>query len=300
MSKTPIVMALGFFDGIHVGHAALMERAKKVADSIGAKPAVLTFDIHPDTFVRGENVDLINSADDRRYILQHWFGIGRVFFIHFNEQTMHMDWKDFITSIVEKYNAVHFVVGHDFCFGYKGYGTAERLRSFCIENGLGCDIIEPVMREGQVVSSTRIRGLLKQGEMEKANELLGHPYVLTDTVRTGFRIGRSALEAPTINMAFSEGVLIPRCGVYATRVILSDGEHDAITNIGNRPTFGGERITVETNILDYSADLYGKNASVLFYAFIRPEHKFDSATELMAQIKCDIKKARTILTKLEK
>lgn len=298
MSNPPIVMALGFFDGIHIGHAALMQRAKKVAESIAAKPAVLTFDIHPDTFVRGENVELINSADDRRYILQHWFGIDSVFFIHFNEHTMRMDWKDFIRSIIEKYNAVHFIVGHDFCFGYKGYGTAERLRAFCIENGLGCDIIEPVTRDGQVVSSTLIRALLKQGEMEKANELLGHPYVLTDTVRTGFRIGHSELDAPTINMAFSEGVLIPRYGVYATRVLLPDGEHDAITNIGTRPTFGGERITVETNILDYSADLYGKSANVLFYGFIRPERKFDSAPELMAQIKCDITKAREILAKI--
>lgn len=295
MSENGIVMALGFFDGIHLGHAALMERAKAVAKSIGAQPAVLTFDMHPDTFVRGERVELINSAADRRYILRRWFDIDRVYFIHFNEHTMRMHWLDFIESVIETYNAVHFVVGHDFCFGYKGQGTAAVLADYCREKGLGCDVIEPVMRDGKVLSSTLIRGLLAEGELERANEYLGHPHVLTDTVRTGFRIGRSALDAPTINMAFPEGVLIPRRGVYATRAVLPEGEFDAITNIGCRPTFGGDKITVETNILDYSADLYGSRVSVLFHSFIRPERKFDSAAELMAQIKRDIVKAREIL-----
>ena len=297
MAESKKVMALGFFDGIHIGHAALMQRAKAAAAALGAEPAVLTFDIHPDTFVRGENVELINSAADRRYILSRWFGIENVYFVHFNEQTMRMHWQDFIENIIDTYNAVHFVVGHDFCFGYKGQGTAKVLAEYCREHGLGCDIIEPVKRDGVVVSSTIIRSLLSEGEMAKANEYLGHPHVLTDSVRTGYRIGRSTLDAPTINMVFSEGVLIPRRGVYATRVVLPEGEFDAVTNIGVRPTFGGDRVTVETNILDYSADLYGKMVSVLFVDFIRPERKFDSAAELMAQIKRDTRTARDILAK---
>lgn len=297
MAETKKVMALGFFDGIHIGHAALMERAKAAAAYLGAEPAVLTFDIHPDTFVRGENVELINSAADRRYILSRWFGIENVYFVHFNEQTMRMHWRDFIENIIETYHAVHFVVGHDFSFGYKGQGTAKVLAEYCREHGLGCDVIEPVMRDGVVVSSTIIRSLLAEGEMAKAREYLGHPHVLTDSVRTGYRIGRSTLDAPTINMVFSEGVLIPRRGVYATRVVLPEGEFDAVTNIGVRPTFGGDRVTVETNILDYSADLYGKMVSVLFVDFIRPERKFDSASELMAQIKRDTRTAREILAK---
>lgn len=297
MAKTKKVMALGFFDGIHIGHAALMERAKAVAAQLGAESAVLTFDMHPDTFVRGETVELINSAADRRYILRRWFDIGNVYFIHFNEQTMRMHWQDFIESVIATYDAVHFVVGHDFCFGYKGQGTAKVLADYCREHGLGCDIIEPVTRDGNVVSSTLIRGLLREGEMEKANEYLGHPHVLTDTVRTGYRIGRSTLDAPTINMVFADGVLIPRRGVYATRVVLPDGEFDAVTNIGVRPTFGGDKVTVETNILDYCADLYGQQVSVQFIAFIRPERKFDTAGELMAQIKRDTQTAREILSK---
>lgn len=297
MAKEKKVMALGFFDGIHVGHAALMERCKVLAEALEAEPAVLTFDMHPDTFVRGERVELINSASDRRYILSRWFGIESVHFIHFNEQTMRMHWRDFIEGVIEKYKAVHFVVGHDFCFGYKGQGTAAVLAEYCREKGLGCDIIRPVMRDGLVVSSTLIRSMLLEGRMEKANEYLGHPHVLTDTVRTGYRIGRSALDAPTINMSFQDGVLVPRRGVYATRVRLPEGEFDAITNVGCRPTFGGDKLTVETNILDYSADLYGCTATVMFVGFIRPERKFGSAAELMEQIKRDIVKARELLAR---
>ena len=296
MAKAPKVMALGFFDGIHIGHAALMERAKERAAEKGAECAVLTFDIHPDTFVKGENVELINSPADRRYILRRWFDIDSVYFIHFNEQTMRMDWRVFIDSIIESYNAVHFVVGHDFCFGYKGLGKAEVLKAYCEKRGLGCDIISAVSYEGKVVSSTLIRGLLQEGSMEKAGEYLGHPHVLTDTVRTGFRIGGSALDAPTINMIFGDGVLVPRRGVYATKVILPDGEHISVTNIGVRPTFGGEKVTVETNILDYNADLYGQKVCVEFHSFIRPERKFESPDALMAQIKRDANTARERLS----
>ncbi len=292
MEKTKRVMALGFFDGIHVGHGALMERAKARAESLGAECAVLTFDNHPDTFVKGEQVELINSAADRRYVLRRFFGIEKVYFIHFNRQTMCMHWRDFIENIIDTYDAVHFVVGHDFCFGYKGQGTAEVLKDYCEEHGLGCDIISPVMKDGNIVSSTLIRSLLAEGEMEKANEYLGHPHVLTDTVRTGYRIGSSKLEAPTINMVFAEGVLTPKRGVYATRVVLPDGEHAAVTNIGVRPTFGGDRVTVETNILDYEADLYGQSVCVEFHSFIRPERRFDSPEALMQQIKRDCRTAR--------
>ena len=292
MAKNGKVMALGFFDGIHIGHGALMRRSLEVAGELGAECAVLTFDVHPDTFVKGENVELINSASDRRYILRRWFGIDKVYFIHFNEQIMRMDWQRFIENIIETYNAVHFVVGHDFNFGYRGLGTAEVLKAYCEEHGIGCDIINPVTMDGSIVSSTLIRGLLVEGDMEKANAYLGHPHVLTDIVRTGYRIGRSALDAPTINMVFDNGVLIPRRGVYATRVILPDGEHIAVTNIGVRPTFGGDKVTVETNILDYEADLYGQSVCVEFHSFIRPERKFESSESLMTQIKKDCATAR--------
>lgn len=291
------VIALGFFDGIHIGHGALLNMAKRRAQELGAEPAVLTFDNHPDTYVYKKKVELISSATDRIYIVRKYYGIENVFFLHFNESTMKMPWREFIERITETYGAVHFVVGHDFRFGYMGEGTAAVLRSWCEENGLGCDVIPPVTLGGVVVSSTYIRGLITAGYMERANEFLGHPHLVTDIVRTGFRIGRT-IEAPTINMQLQENVIEPKHGVYATHVLLPDGGHFAVTNVGVRPTFSGERVTVESNILDFDGDLYGQTACVEFYSFIRPERKFASADELMRQIRQDAGKARELLTKL--
>lgn len=296
MNDKRTVIALGYFDGIHIGHGALLERAKMRAEEKNALPAVLTFDNHPDTFVKNTNVELINSATDRIYIIKRFYGIDNVFFLHFNAATMRMSWREFIEQIISAYGAVHFVVGHDFHFGFKGEGTAELLRDYCEENSLGCDIIPPVMKDGVIISSTGIRRMVAEGDMLRANEFLGHPHLITDIVRTGFRIGRT-IEAPTINMLFQENVLIPRHGVYATRVILSDGVHPAVTNVGVRPTFNGSRVTVETNILDYNGDLYGKHACVEFYDFIRPERKFSSPERLMEQIRADADTAKHILDK---
>ena len=291
MSEQKTVLALGFFDGIHTVHAALRDQAKAVAAKKGARAAVLTFDNHPDNFVKKEPVELINSAHDRQYILRRFYGIEDVFFIHFNAATMRMPWEEFIENVLAAYDPIHFVVGHDFSFGYKGEGTAEKLKAYARSKGLGCDIIPAVTKDGVIVSSTYIRELLQNGEVEKANTFLGHPYLMTDTVRSGFRLGRK-MDYPTVNMRFSEGVLVPKKGVYVARITLADGVHTAVTNIGTRPTFDGDRVTVESHILSCDADLYGKELCVEFYEYIRPERKFSTAEQLSAQIKLDAQRAK--------
>lgn len=292
MEEKKTVIALGFFDGLHLGHAALLDRARTQAAALGAEAALLTFDIHPDTFVKQAQVELLCSAEDRRYLAKHYFGIDRVFYIHFNSETMHLPWQEFMTTVQRRYGAVHFVIGHDFSCGFKGAGTAPLLEAWCRERGLGCDVIPPVSLDGVVVSSTYIRELIRAGDMERAARFLGHPHLLTDTVRTGFRLGRT-MDFPTINMHLEEGVLEPRRGVYASRVLLPDGtEHDAVTNVGRRPTFDGHKVTVETHILDYSADLYGQRACVMFCRFLREERKFDGPAALSAQIREDTAQAR--------
>lgn len=291
MIERKTVLALGFFDGIHVGHAELVNMAKKRSEEIGAEPAVMTFDIHPDTLIKGVAVPLINSAEDRAYILRSFFGVDNVYFLHFSEETMRMNWRVFLDEISQAYNVCHFIVGHDFSFGFKGEGNAERLSAYCEENGFGCDVIPAVIRDGEIVSSTNIRRLLLEGNVEKANELLGHNHLLSDHVRAGYRIGRT-IEAPTINMVVPEGVLTPKHGVYCTRVRIDDEIHLAVTNVGSRPTFEGDNITVETNILDYSRTLYGEKVVVEFCSYIRPERKFDSADALSKQIRLDIEKTR--------
>lgn len=287
------VIALGFFDGIHIGHAALLERTVQRAREIVATPSVLSFDIHPDTLVFGKEVPLINSAAGRADLIRRLFGIENVIFIHFDRRVMQMPWQEFVQTLIQEMDAAWVVVGHDFRFGWKGEGTAQRLQDYCADLGLGCDIIPAVTLEGRVVSSTYIRELIEEGEMERANQFLGHPHTLVDTVHYGYRLG-TKMGTPTINMRFPDGVLVPRYGVYAARAILDDGsEHMAVTNVGVRPTVSGEdRVSVESYILDYSGNLYDRQVRIEFFRFIRPEMKFPSVDALKAQILKDAETTR--------
>lgn len=299
MNERKTVIALGFFDGLHRGHAALLERAKQRAAQLNADSAILTFDMHPDTFVKGASVELLNSAADRGYIARRFYGMERIFCIHFAADTVRLPWQDFMENVRQTYAAAGFVVGHDFNCGWRGEGTAEKIAAWCAARGLSCDVIPPVTLHGEIVSSSLIREMLREGDMPRAAEYLGHAHLLTDTVRTGFRIGRT-MDYPTVNMRFEEGVLVPPHGVYVSRVRLPDGSaRGAVTNIGVRPTFDGARVTVETHILDYSADLYGARLCVELLAFRRPERRFDGPDALRAQIRQDAADARAYLGREE-
>lgn len=285
MGNRKTVMALGFFDGIHVGHAALLNKTKELADKLDASPSVLTFDIHPDNLVFNKVVPLINSASDRESIISREFGIENVVFIHFNRKVMQMDWKVFIDEIIGELDICGIVVGYDFCFGYKGLGTADKLKYYCAERKIACEIIPAVTVDGVIVSSTLIRELIQNGDIEKANEYLGHAHTLADTVRSGYHLG-TKLGTPTINMKFPEGVLVPKYGVYAAKVFLEDGsEHVSVTNIGVRPTVSDENsVSVESYILNFNGNLYDRHVRVEFYKYLRPEKKFSSPEELAQQI----------------
>lgn len=293
MEERKRAVAIGFFDGVHIGHAALLEKVKERAAESGAIPSVVSFDVHPDNLVFGGEVKLINSALGREDLIRRLFGIDNVVFLHFNRHMMTMPWDAFIASLVEELSISHIVVGHDFCFGYKGEGTAEKLRDYCAAHSLGCDVIPAVTLDGRTVSSTYIRTLIENGDMEEARRYLGHPHILTDTVHSGYHLG-ARLGAPTINMIFPEGVLVPRHGVYAARVCLEGGAcYCAVTNVGVRPTVGGDdRVSVESHLLDYSGNLYGRQARVEFFSFLRSEKKFSSFEELSEQIARDAETAR--------
>ena len=293
MAQTKRAIALGFFDGVHAGHGELLKMTTRRAREIGAIPSVLSFDVHPDTLVFGKEVPLINSAIGREELIRRCYGIDNVVFLHFNQHMMRMPWEEFIASLIEELGIAWIVVGHDFCFGYKGEGTAARLKDYCAAHGLGCDIIPALKIDGRIVSSTYIRELIAAGDIETANRFLGHPHTLSDTVRSGYHLGTN-LGAPTINMYFPDGVLVPRHGVYATKVFLEDGScYIAVTNVGVRPTVSDDaRVSVESHLLDYSGNLYGRQARVEFYGFLRGEQKFASYEELSAQIRRDAASAR--------
>ena len=300
MNEIRRAIALGFFDGVHIGHGALLEKTKERAAEIGATASVLSFDVHPDKLVFGDDVPLINSSLGREEIIRRCYGIDNVVFLHFNKHTMRIPWKDFLDEIIERLNLVWIVVGHDFRFGYKGEGTSEKLKAYCEEKGIGCDIIQAVTLDGRVVSSTYIRTLIAEGEMEEAARYLGHPHTLADTVRSGYHLG-TRLGTPTINMYFPDGVIVPRHGVYAAKVYLEDGSsHIAVCNVGVRPTVSeNNRVNIESHLLDFSGNLYGRQARIEFYRFIRPEKKFGSFEELAEQIHRDADEARAYFINLE-
>ena len=287
MQQERRVIALGFFDGVHLGHGALLRRVTERAALMEAIPSAVTFDTHPENLIlKAPTVPLLSSPLDRGELMRRYYGIRDVIVAHFDERMMRMPWREFVTDYLMKENgAVYLVAGHDFHFGYKGEGNPERLKALCDELGIGCDIIPKVERDHITVSSTYIRTLVAQGEMERANEFLGHPHTLTDTVAHGKKLG-ATLGFPTVNLRFQPGVLIPAYGVYATRVWFENGEsRPAVTNVGVRPTVDdGDKVTVEGFILDFHGDLYGQTVRMEFYKRLRGERKFASLEALKEEV----------------
>ena len=290
------ILALGFFDGVHIGHAALLRRTVELANSGEYSPAVLSFDTHPASVVLGKPIPLLCDFDARRYIIARDFDIHDMVKIHFEERMRRMSWQDFAAGMRDEFHAAGVVVGDDFRFGFKGGGTAELLRQFCADNGLICDVIPRVSLDGVTVSSSFIRELVAEGDLERARDYLGHPHLLISRVISGHGIGRS-MGAPTINMQIPDGVVIPRFGVYATRVTLPDGSrYIGVTNVGVRPTVSGgqaeQPISIETFIMDFEGDLYGELVVLEFEKFMRPELKLSGLEELSRQIARDAEGAR--------
>ena len=288
------VIALGFFDGVHNGHGALMRRTYEVAQQLGAVPSAFTFDPHPQNVIFGRPTPLLTSPEDRADLMRQYYGIEDVIVEPFTVERMKQPWKDFVEqTIVRDLGAVHLVCGHDYHFGYKGEGNPQRLRELCAELGIGCDVIEKVEQEGITVSSTYIRTLVAQGEIERANEFLGHPYTLSDQVSHGKKLG-TTLGFPTVNLKLKEHVMPPAKGVYATKVILENGDvHPAVTNVGTRPTVDdGDQLTIEGFILDFHGDLYGQKIRMEFYKYLREEKKFPSFDALKAEIAHNVEQTR--------
>ena len=285
MSTNQRVIALGFFDGVHTAHGALLRRVKEVAAERNAVPAAFTFDCHPSARLSGRSVPLLTSVEDRAFLMQSRYGMEEILVASFDEM-MQMNWADFISHyLAGEQSAVHVVCGNDFRFGWKGEGNPERLKSKCAELGIGCDVIGAIELDGIRVSSTYIRTLIESGDMERAAEFLGHPHILSDIVTPGKRLGRT-LGFPTVNLHFQPGVIVPAYGVYAAKVYLEDGsEQIAAVNVGVRPTVEAvSEPNVEAFLLDFDGDLYGQRVRLEFYRHLRGERKFPSVEALTQEV----------------
>lgn len=284
-------IALGFFDGIHLGHKALFEKVK----SYGGESMVLTFDCHPHSYLGKDSVPLLSSQENRDWLCRELYGIHRVIVAPFGELCQLPPDRFVRDYLHQKLNITHVVAGHDYRFGKDGCGDVAKLQDLCQELGIVWDIIPPVRVEGELVSSTTIRKLLQEGNLSHANTLLGHPHILSNQVIHGNKIGREVLGFPTVNLSVPEGILTPAFGVYACRVWVGERVFSAVTNVGIRPTVTEEdkSVTVESFLLDFSGEeLYGQGLRVEFHHFLRPERKFADFSALSAQIARDVEEGR--------
>ena len=286
------IFALGFFDGVHKGHQMVLAQCKLLAEDCGVTTAAITFEQHPQSLFAPNPPALLNTTDDRCALLRQ-YEIDEVFVLHVNEKTMSIPWDAFLEMLI-KDGAVGFVCGYDFRFGKNGEGTAEKLALFAAERDLPCIIVPEQVMDGEKISSTRIRTLLENGDVENATRLLGHPHIFTGTVVSGRKLGRT-IGIPTANLQLPNTLLTPAFGVYACIAVVDGHRYVAVTNIGTRPTVGGSHVTVEPWILDFSGNLYGKEITLEFHKFLRPEQKFANLEELKAQIQRDAAEACKIL-----
>lgn len=289
------IFALGFFDGVHLGHQKLLSQCCALATEYDCGTAAITFDRHPKSLFTDKPTVLISTIPDRELLLRR-YGMEHVRVLPVTRETMGLPWRQFIDLLLEE-GAAGFVCGDDFHFGAKGEGNAEKLQTLCAELGLPCRVVPEQTVDNIRISSTYIRRQIETGDMATAVRFLGHPYTLTGTVVRGQQLGRT-LGIPTANLHLPAGLAIPKFGVYACCVLIEGHRYPAVTNIGTRPTVEGQGITVEPWILDFSGDLYGKSITLECYRFLRSEQKFPSLEALQAEIRKNADETRRYLASL--
>ena len=284
MKEQTRIFALGFFDGVHVGHQALLRACVALAEKLDCAAAAVTFDRHPRALFTADPPPLISTAASRRLLLNR-YGVTYVKQYPVVPEVMGMPWQDFLAELLAE-GAVGFVCGDDFHFGSRGEGNIHRLVEFCEERNLPCVIVPEQTLEGKRVSSTYIRRQIECGDMETAKRFLGHPHIVSGVVVPGKQLGRT-LGIPTANIRLEEGLVVPKFGVYACRVTIDGKTYSAVTNVGTRPTVSGVGVTVEPWILDFDGNLYGQEITLEFHRFLRPETRFDGLEALKTQINRD-------------
>lgn len=277
------MLALGVFDGIHIGHRAVLSRAMMHPDLV---PAVFTF-CNMSTKVGGS----LQTDEQRREMLEV-LGIVDVFEADFSA-IRDMSPQAFVDILAQNLGVAAIVCGFNFRFGKGGVGDTALLKELCAPYNIAVHVMPAVEVDGQAVSSTRIKQALQDGDMQTLLRLQSRPFAITATVKGGQQLGRS-IGSPTINQPLPEGIVLPRFGVYASLAIIEGRAYPAVTNIGVRPTVGSDKPLAETYILDFEQDVYGKEVKTEFVRFLRPEKAFDSVEALTEQIQADIAAAREV------
>lgn len=284
-------VALGFFDGVHKGHASIISKAKSLATD-GIKSLIYTFDVHPSLFF-GNPTPMIAPGDSRFKLLES-YNVDFIYLQKVNKDFLNISPEDFVDEIlINKLGATHVVSGENYTFGKNKSGNSKLLENLCKERGITYHIV-PYLTDGDnIISSTLIRQSLDTGDIISANRMLGRPYSVSGKVIHCREVG-STLGFPTANILPAENAKLPMEGVYATTTTIDGKSYPSITNVGSAPTFNEEKVIIETHILDFNKDIYSKNIMVEFIDLIRKQQKFSSPDELIIQLKKDTKLRREL------
>lgn len=285
----PCAVALGAFDGFHRGHRVLIDRLLSVAEERSLCSMVFTFDPHPDRILHPDKpLPMLMTKAEKEAVLDAW-GVDAIHYQDFDEEFHTMAPDRFIDFLVSKLDTRVVIAGYDYRFGYKGKGNADTLAAGCRKRGIEAVIIPPVHIDGAVVSSTRIRQALANGDIAGANHMLGYPYAIHGVVSAGRSRGRT-LGFPTANITVDNTQkMLPAGGVYVTEASWEDGRYYALTNVGVNPTFENDHIVrVETHIPRFTGELYGVKTEIRFLDRLRDEKAFDSREALIGQIQRDL------------
>lgn len=287
------VAAIGFFDGVHKGHQQLINTAVNRARDEQMESAVITFHPHPSVVLKKDvqHVQYITPLHVKQELMQQ-LNVDRLYVITFDKDLSSLEPQAFINHFIINLNIKHLVTGFDFSYGHKGRGNVETLEDHA-HGKFNYTVITEVQSDDQKISSTRIRELMKSGDIKKVNDLLNRPLIVKGTVEEGEKRGR-AIGYPTANIKVSPDALLPKIGVYAVKVLFKNEVYEGMASLGYNPTFTSDREEpiIEVNIFDYNNDLYGEELIVEWHKYIRDEVKFSSAEKLIEQIAQDEKEIR--------
>lgn len=283
-----MVVALGYFDGVHKGHQKVILKAKEIAETKGYKSAVMTFNPHPLTILRNQvEEDCITSLEEKIQLIER-FEIDLLFIVEFTKEFASLLPQQFIDEYIINLNVKHVVAGYDFTYGSLGKGTMETL-PFHSRNQFLYTTVEKQTDHARKISSSLIREVVRSGDVTYAQTLLGRPYSVNGLVIHGDKRGRT-IGFPTANIEVDEGYLLPPTGVYAVTATVRGKEYKGVCNIGFKPTFNKEkaaRPSIEVHIFDFHSEIYDENVAVSWYKRIRSEQKFNNVEELIEQITKD-------------
>ncbi|MFA5375401.1 MAG: bifunctional riboflavin kinase/FAD synthetase [Dehalococcoidia bacterium] len=292
--KRSTALTIGVFDGVHLGHQLLINKVKEKADANNLESVVVTFLHHPRLILGHQSqITFITSIEERVQLLKN-LGVSHVVTLSFTHELARLNATEYIKLMMQYLKMRELVIGPDFALGRGREGNIHSLRSLGEELGFGIEVVPPLLSQGEVVSSTAIRGALSRGEITKITKFLGRRFTLNGQVEHGDARGKT-LGYPTANLIPEEEQALPADGVYVAYAIIDSHRYKAVLNIGVRPTFRGEHRIIEVHIIDFSSNIYGQDLTIELVDRLRDEMKFPGPEELKAQLSKDVELAKVLL-----